>query len=324
MSTSGQYSFALNRDQIIARAMQLVNVININQSAKGADYLYAIDIFNAMIKMWQAEGIQMWNRKQATLFLDLNVNTYSVSNVGSAHCANTYINTTVGIAAASAATVLNLTSTAGMSINDNIGIELDNNTRQWTTITGVNSSTQVTINTGLTSTSAAANTVITYTNTIVDRPLRILDARTVDLKNQNTTINMEQIGYDQYYNIPIKTSSGRPLNFYYDKQLGSGIVNLFPTPNDVYHVLEFTYHEELQDMDNSTDNLDFPVEWTLPIIYGLAVELCVAYGKFQELQIVKPIADQYKQIVREFDNDEAPLFILPDMTHYNTPYNRGK
>lgn len=315
MSRSGSYNFALDRDTIIKRAMQLINLININQTARGADQAYAVDIFQSMIKMWQAEGIQLWNRKQATLFPAYQDEQYSISHTGD-HCANSYINTTISSAEASGQIILSVTSSAGMTALDNIGIELDTGTRQWTTIVSVDSATQITVTAALTAAAAAGNTIITYTNKIADRPLRILDARTVDLDNSNTSISMEMVGYDQYFNIPIKSTDGRPLNFYYDKMLDAGVLYLFPRPNNVNELIEFTYHESIEDVDSSTDSMDFPQEWTLPLIYGLATELCVAFGKFEQLPIIKGMADEYKKLVREFDNDEEPFYLLPDMTSY--------
>ena len=311
MSRSGSYNFALDRDTIIKRAMQLVNVININQTARGADQAYAVDIFNSMIKLWQAEGIQLWNRKQATLFPAYQDYQYSISNTGD-RCANSYVSTTLSAAEAASQTVLSVTSSTGMTAADAIGIELDDKTRQWTTIVSVDSATQITITTALTGAAASGNTLIAYTNKIADRPLRILDARVVDLDSNNNSVTMENIGYDEYFNIPVKTSDGRPLNYYYDKLLDSGVLYLYPRPNNVNDLVEFTYHEAIEDVDSSTDSLDFPTEWTLPLIYGLAVELCVAFGKFEQLPTIKGMADEYKKLVREFDNDEEPFFILPD------------
>lgn len=310
MARSGSYNFALDRDTIIKRAMQLANIININQSARGADYEYAIDIFQGMIKMWQAEGIQLWNRRQATLFSVYQDYQYSISNTGD-HCTNSYVNTTLGAAEASGQTVLTVASSTGMTAGDYVGIELDDNSRQWTTIVSVDSSTQITVTDALTDDAASGNTVVAYTNKISDRPLRILDMRTIDLNNNKNSISMENIGYDEYFNIPVKVTDGRPLNFYYDKLLDAGILYLFPRPDDVDVLLEFTYHEAIEDVDSSTNSLDFPTEWTLPLIYGLGAELCVAFGKFEELKVIKPLANEYKQIVREFDNDEEPLYILP-------------
>ena len=295
--------------------MHLANIVNMNQAARGDDHAFAVDMLQSLIKLWQAEGIQLWNRRQATIFPAYQDEQYSISNTGD-HCTNSYTSTTISADEASGQTVLTLTSTTGMTAADNIGIQLDDNSRQWTTIVSVDSSTQVTITAGLTDDAAAGNTVVTYTSKISDRPLRILDMRTVDLGNNNTTVSMEIIGYDQYFNLPLKNSDGRPINFYYDKLLDSGILYVYPRPDNVEVVLNFTYHESLEDVDSGTNNVDFPVEWTLPLIYGLAAELMVAYGKFQELPIIQQKAEQYKQLVRDFDSDEEPLFILPNSTGY--------
>lgn len=318
MSRSGSYNFALDRDTIVKRAMQLVNIININQTARGADQAYAIDIFQSMIKLWQAEGIQLWNRKQATLFTAYQDRQYTISNASSSdHVANTYVQTVLSGNEALGQTALSVASSTGMTAADNIGIELDDGTRQWTTLVSVDSATQVTITASLTSAAASGNTVVAYTSKIADKPLRILDMRNIDLNNESSSISMENIGYDQYFNIPVKNSDGRPLNFYYDKLLDAGELYVFPRPDDVDVLLEFTYHEAIEDVDSSTNSVDFPTEWTLPLIYGLGAELCIAYGKFEEFKTIKPLADSYKEIVRNFDNDEEPLFILPDMAPYD-------
>lgn len=310
MARSGSYNFGMDRDTIIKRAMHLANIVNLNQASRGDDYAFAVDIFQSMIKLWQAEGIQIWNRRQATIFPEYQDEQYTISSSGD-NCTNSYVNSTISATEAAGQTVLSITSTTGMTAADRVGIELDDHTRQWTTIVSVDSTTQITVTAALTSSASAGNTIIAYTNKIGDKPLRILDMRTVDLSNNNSTISMEQIDYAEYFNIPIKSTDGRAINFYYDKQLDSGILYVFPRPDDVNVVLNFTYHESIEDVDSGTDSMDFPVEWTLPLIYGLAAELMVAYGKFQELPVIQGKADQYKEIVRDFDADEAPMFILP-------------
>lgn len=311
MSRSGSYNYNMNRDEIIKRAQQMANIINLNQASRGDDHAFAVSIFQSMIKLWQTEGIQLWNRRQATVFTTYQTEQYGISHTGD-HCTNTYKNTTLSADEAASQTILSVTSSTGMTALDNIGIELDDGTRQWSTIVSVDSSTQITITTALTDTAASGNTIVTYTGRISDRPLRILDMRRVQLDQNKASSQMEIIGYSEYFNLPLKTTDGSPLNFYYDKLLDEGQLYVYPRPDDVNMLLEFTYHEALEDVDNGTDSVDFPSEWTLPLIYGLAAELMVAYGKFQELPIIQGKADQYKQIVREFDSDEDPLFILPE------------
>src|SRR5690349_8999217 len=188
MARSNSYSFSMNRDTIIRRAMHVANIINLNQAARGDDHSFAVDIFQSMIKLWQAEGIQLWNRRQATLFTEYQNAQYTISPTGD-HCSNSYISTTISSTEASGQTVISVTSSAGMTIADNIGIKLDDSTRQWTTIVSIDSATQITVTDALTSSAGQGNSVIVYTNKIADKPLRILDMRTVDLGNNNNTIS---------------------------------------------------------------------------------------------------------------------------------------
>jgi len=311
MARSGSYNYSLTRDDIIKLAMKRIGMINKNQTSRGADLSYAVDIFQSMIKMWQAEGIQLWNRRQATLFTTYQDRQYSISNTGD-HCTNSYVNTTLSAAEAAAQTVLSVTSSTGMTASDYIGIELDDKTRQWTTISSVDSSTQITVAAALTGAAASGNTIVSYTSKISDRPLRILNSRTIDLNNNNNSIPMEMIGYEEYFNIPVLATDGRPLNYYYDKLLDAGVFYIFPRPNDVDVLIEFTYHEAIEDVDSSANDMDFPSEWTLPLIAGLSAELALADGRFQEYQILDAKAQQYKEIVRYFDNDEEPLYMLPE------------
>jgi len=232
MARSGSYNFTVDRDTLIKRAMQNINIINANQTARGADQEFAVHTLQMLIKFLQARGIQLWNRRQATLFTAYQDYQYSISNTGD-HCANTYVNTTLSAAEASGQTVLSVTSSTGMTAGDYVGIELDDNTRQWTTIVSVDSSTQITVTTALTGAAASGNTIITYTSKISDRPLRIIDARTIDLDNDKNSVSMQNIGFDEYFNIPVKVTDGRPLNFYYDKLLDAGVLYLFPRPNNV-------------------------------------------------------------------------------------------
>jgi len=311
LSTSGSYNFALDRDTLIKRAMHLANVVNLNQTPRADDNAFAVVMLQSMMKLWQAEGIQLWNRRRAYLFPAYQDKEYSLSSTTAEHATNSYVNTTLSAAEALGQTILSVTSSTGMTAADYVGIELDDGTRQWTTIVSVDSATQITVTATLTAAAASGATVVVYTTKIADRPLRILDMNTYDLNN-TVAIEMNQIGYDEYNSIPIKTTDGKPINYHYEKLLGAGTVSLFPRPDDVDVILEFTYHEAIEDVDSSTDSLDYPTEWTMPLIYGLAVELCVAYGKFQELQVIKPMADNYKNIVRDFDSDEAELYILPE------------
>ncbi len=318
MSTSGTSSFSLNKSQMISRAFHLINKYDLNSTVGADDYSLASDILNSMLKMWETEGIKLWKRRQGALFTQLDQHSYEIGSAsGADHCARTYVTTTSSAAAADAATTITLTTVTGMAVSDNIGVELDDGTRQWTTITAIDSGTKVvTFTTALTGAAASGNTVITYTSKII-RPLRILRATTKDLSSNNNEVAMQDVSYDDYFNMPQKDTPGRPNNFYYDRLINNsipytGTLYLYPEPNNVAQIMLFTYLEPIQDMTATTDDVDFPQEWTWPIIFNLACELAYAYGRFTELEKLQPKADQLKFIMSEFDNDDASVSFTVD------------
>lgn len=302
-------TFNLNKTAIITRALQTINAIDLNSTVGPDEYAYASDILNLMIKKWEAQGMNLWKRRLGYLFTSYNTRNYELGTSGT-NATLSYVSTTISADEASGQTTLSITSSSGMTIGDYIGIELDDGTRQWTTIASIPDGTSVNVNNALTDEASAENTVITYT-TKITRPLRILRSTVLSLDNDSET-TMGDLSYDEYFNMPIKTTLGSPNNFYYDKLLSgsspyTGTLYLFPTPNNVNDIIVFTYQESLSDMTNTTDYSDFPQEWGYALIFNLACELAYHYGKFAELQQIQPKADMELAIVQNFDSDDSPI-----------------
>jgi hypothetical protein len=305
-------TFNLNKTNIITRALQAINVIDLNATPDYDEYAYASDVLNLMIKKWEAMGMNLWKRRIGYLFTAKDTASYSLGSAGT-YATNSYVSTTISAAEASGQTTISVTSSSGMSASDYIGIELDSGSRFWSTISSVPSSTSVIINDALTGAAAADNTVVTFT-TKITRPLRIIRATCMDLGNSNTESAMSMIGHDEYFDIPVKSSSGKPNQLYYDKLLSgstpyTGTAYLFPRPSDVNNVIVFSYQESLADITNTTDYADFPQEWVYALIVNLACELAYHYGKYEELQMLQPKADKELAIVQRFDSDDAPINI---------------
>lgn len=316
MSTSGSYSFNLNEMQIITRAFQLIGVYNTNDTIDQDDFTYATDTLNMMLKSWEIEGIKVWKRRQATLFPTINQNNYQLGSVtGADNVTTSYVNTTVSVSVALGASSITVTSASGFVIGMFIGLELDDNSRQWGTISNIVGNV-ITLSFTTTTTSAVLNTVVAYTAKI-NRPLRVLRATLCDLKNNKSEVPLMDISFDKYFNIPLKSMTGRPNNFYYDKQINGGItytgtLYLFPQPFQSSTVLNFTYYDGIQDMLHSTDTTDFPQEWLYPVVVNLATELAYPYGKLTELQVFLPKAIEMKKAINDFDSDDESLTLTLD------------
>ncbi len=321
MTTSGTYNFNLNKTQIITMAFNELNVYNVGETVDFDDFMFASNKLNMMFKTWEVEdGIHLWKRRLATLFPALNQYSYQIGSVtGADKCTNSYQSTAVTQAVSISSTSLVVDSVTGLSATMQIGLELDDGTRQWGTISSIVGST-VNVDFSTNTTSAVGNTVIAYSSPI-NRPLDILRMNRVDLKNNNQEAIVAPISFDQYFNMPIKSMTGYSTNFYYDRLINNslpytGTLYLFPSPSPISTVLTFSYSDCIQDMLNSNDTIDLPQEWIEPIIIGLAARLCMAYGKLAELQVLQPQSDQLKKILQSSDNDNQPLHIMPDFDNW--------
>lgn len=315
MARSGSRDFTLTRNDLIKRAFNITDIYDLRTTIPSEDNDFAVDILNLMLKQWQAANLFLWNRVEATLFTALNTAGYSLGSTGT-HATTSYVSTQLNGAVVLGASSLTVDSTTGMTVADNIGIELSDGTRQWTTIATIPDSTTVTTNDTLTAAASDNAYVVAYTDKIY-RPLLVLSARTGTL-DSNVEIIMEDLRRDDYFDISDKTTAGRPTTYYYDKQLDNGTLYVWPRPDNVDQIINFSFYEEVEDMDSSTDNFDFPQEWTLALMWGLAAELAQAYGMYAELDKIQKKADFLRMQLSEFNYDEESLFILPSVKPYRT------
>ncbi len=320
MALSGSYNWSINRDETILLAFQLINVYDndaTTSSISTGDSTMAVKVLNGLLKMWSSDGILVTKRRKGYLFPAIDQSSYGLGSAsGANHNTNTFVSTTLSAAEAAAQTVLSITSTTGMTAGDFIGIELDDGTRQWTTIVSVDSSTQATITTALTGAAASGNTVFTYTSKI-NRPLDVLYGTNIDYNTTSLTeTQIDMISHDQYYKLPSKSSDGLPSQMFYNKQeYGTvpyySLAYVYPTPSDVNQVMTFTYLDSIQDLDSSSDDIDLPQEALYPLAFNLACELGYFYGKFSELERLKPRADElYDKIRRSLSDPENMIIRL--------------
>ena len=309
MATSGSSNFNQTRDEIIKDALLLINVIDAEESVEAEDAAYASRVLNRMIKAWQAQGIHMWTETEATVFFAADTVQYSLGSSAD-HASNTVVETTLGGDEAASQTVLTVTSSTGMTAADNVGIELDDGTIQWTTIVSVDSSTQITVTAALTSAAGSGNAVYTYT-TRLGRPLDIIDARLRDQDDLDR--RMTRISREDYMAQPDKTTESQPLHYFYDPQLTNGQLYIWPEPSNMKERLKITYRRSIEDFDDADDNPDLPQEWLEAIVYNLAVRLASAFGMSQKvLQDVGPLAGQFLENMRAWDHDKTSIKFIPD------------
>lgn len=129
------------------------------------------------------------------------------------------------------------------------------------------------------------------------KPLKIIQAYNSD-STSNVDVPIRIITKQEYNILGNKTSSGNPIQVYYDPQNTYGDLYVFPVPTSVEaaaNTIKIIYQRPFEDFDASTDTPDFPQEWYDALTYGLACRLAPEYGLpsterkllWQEMNIIK-------------------------------------
>lgn len=320
MSTSGSYDFSVSRDDIIKDAYDEIGVLEEGETPNAEMTTTAARKLNMLVKRWMTQGHHLWCIQDAALFLVLGQTYYSLGNAATDAnwCDPTDMaQTETTVDAAAGAGTITLTSVSGIAASDKIGIVLDSGDIQWTTVNGAPAGLVVTLGAVLTGAAAAGAVVFAYTTRLV-RPLRIVpDCLYLRDTNDNDQ-PVELIAKAEYDLMTAKTQRGGIIQAAYEPLLTSGRLWTWPTADLATKTLRFSFERPIQDFDLTTDNPDFPVEWSMALYQNLAVLLAPGQGAIEELGWLKPAAKESLDDALDFDRGNAPVKFQPDLRNYRS------
>ena len=82
MATSGSFDFSVDRDDVITEALQLCGVIADGETPSSDQLTSCSRTFNMLVKAWQADGMQLYRKKEYTVSLVAADNTYTLGSGG--------------------------------------------------------------------------------------------------------------------------------------------------------------------------------------------------------------------------------------------------
>jgi len=313
MALSGSTNYTITRDTLISQAYRILGALRTGGTATTEEISDAAESLNMMIKAWQAYGLQLWVVKQATLIPSLNAQSYTLGLTGQ-HASLSMTKTEMRVAGITSDTTLEVDTTTGMTVADNIGIYLDDGTTHWTTIGTITDSDTVVIDTGLASAAAIDNPIHWYTKKI-DRPNELLEVyrRNID---DVVDVPLIRLSRTDFFTLSDKDTSGIPVNFYYDPQLDDSVLYVWPTANATFakdSTLQLIVKKPFDDMDSAGDDFEFPQEWYEAIVYGLAERIAPMLGyPMPDRQLLKMEASQYLDLALSSDHEQTDVTFLPN------------
>lgn len=332
MATSGTVTFTVNQIQLITAALIECGVIDPENTATPTTTAItnAQMALNMMLKAWEADGLHLWEKRYAAVFLQYNQGYYVFGSPGPAGDHATistplgtgFVSTTAlggsgtTLVVASASTVGTPGLAAITAVNGwFIGIQQTDGTYFWTTIANI-SGTTITLTAGPT-VGNVTNAIVYMYQTKLWKPLRINDG----FVRQNNTLNSDVpcmiISKEQWNRFGQKGSTGTSIQIMYDPQLNSGIMELYPVPNANPGILYIEVAKPIDDITATTDNFDIPNEWIEAIKFNLALRLCTPYGVPQQkrTEIMQNAMASYAAI-EAWDQEQASFFISPNNWDY--------
>ena len=306
MATRGSIDFSVDRDGIITEALEQMGMLAEGQTPS-ADQLTSMSrTLNMLVKAWQGEGLNLFALQKLYIYLEKDKQEYDLGSTTTDHFSAEFNQTTTTAAAVATDTTIDVTSATNMATSDYIGVKLDDGTMQWTTITNIASLT-ITLNDALTGGVDSGALIYFYTSK-ANRPMKITNVVLRDsISNQDTPI--WNTSRQEYIELPNKESNGAVNQIWYDPQVGTGVLSVWPRSDNVNKYLVIWVQRTLEDFDSATDDADYPQEWLLPLALNLAAVSCTKYGvpRFERTYIFN-LARDYKKLAESFDIEEGFQF----------------
>jgi len=148
--------------------------------------------------------------------------------------------------------------------------------------------------------------LIDVISAVVRNPVGIGTQSQVDL-------TVERISRDYYLNIPNKLTTGRPVQFYVDRQI-TPVLYLWPKPDTTY-TLVIDKLVRMDDVNSGTNTLDLPFRFYPCLAAGLAYYLSVKKAP-DRVQLLKAMYEEEFDRAQSEDRDRAPLQMTPARDWY--------
>lgn len=312
MAVSGSTNYSINRDTIIEEAMEILNVYDPVSTLSAEDVNSCSRSLNLMLKALQNEGLNLWMMKEVHLFMEADKIKYTLSTSGD-HATESHTETAVKVAGVATDTSLDVDSTTGMTAADYIGVELDDGTMHWTTVSSVTDSDTVVLTDALPSAAAIDNVVYFYT-TKIPKPLAITNAFLREHSSSND-VELDIISREEYWNLGTKTTEGTVTQIYFDPRRDDSEVRVYAEPTDVTDYLVLICQFPFDDMDAAANTPDFPQEWFETVVWNLAVRLMYKFGGAvtrDRRQEIRSIAKEMLNNSLAFDAEKTSIFFQPE------------
>jgi hypothetical protein len=300
VATSLSWDYSRTAAQIIQAAYEDLGVVEPGGTVPSAHETMALARLNFMAKQMQgnsdlAPGFKVWTRQRVHLFLAKGQQTYLIGPASTdARATTRYGRTTIDAAEAIGQTVISVTATSdtttepGTTItataSDIIGIEQDDGTIHWSTVSSISAGDTITIADATTVAASVGNYVWYFTS----RAQRIPLIETAYVRDENRNDRELEVYTDaSEYDLGVvdKYADGTPTAILVEPLRITTRVTLNSQPTDVTEQVVLTGLYPAEDYDATSNDIAFPQEYFDFLHWQLAFRLSGPYRWTKEMEM---------------------------------------
>jgi hypothetical protein len=142
----------------------------------------------------------------------------------------------------------------------------------------------------------------------------VIDVLSMVVTRSSVDFSMDRISRDTYLNIPSKTTTGRPTQFFIDRQITPKI-KIWPAPENSTDVLKFDCLTRIEDADAAVNTVDVPFRFYPCLAAGLAYYLSMKRAP-DRVQLLKAVYEEEFDRAQAEDRDRASFTITPSLEYF--------
>ena len=134
-----------------------------------------------------------------------------------------------------------------------------------------------------------------------------------------TEIESGRLNRDMFTNLPQKYFQGRPLQYWFDRQVSQAVLHLWPSPNSIFDQYVVWYHRLIEDVGSDlTETIEIPQKWNEAVIAGLAAKAALELPGVNDarIPILQKAAQDALSGVEIDEVDNSPVILRPNIRPY--------
>ena len=142
----------------------------------------------------------------------------------------------------------------------------------------------------------------------------VIDILTAVVRRSGTDFSMSRVSRDTFTNIPVKATTGRPTQYFLDRQITPNL-KIYPAPENSTDVIVYDALTRIQDADSQVNTMEVPFRFYPCLTAGLAYYIAMKRAP-DRIQLLKTVYEEEFERAMAEDRDRSAFKVTPQLSYY--------